>query len=71
MKSRYTEVQVKILNSDILSEAKAVVKKELDERRSCENNRIDQYIKTICELQRATKSLKSQLDRLESQMTIK
>ena len=68
---KYSTIQVKLENKDILAEVKRLARKEFDERRSCQRSEIQQYVKSICELQRAVKSLKSQFDRLESQLSIK
>lgn len=50
---------------------KQYASEEFDRRRSCVQHEFDSWIKTICELQRAVKSLKTQIDRLESEHKIK
>jgi len=67
-KLTYFDVEIGVNAKNIV---KQLAQKEFDERRSCQRSEVDQYIKTICELQRAVKSLKSQIDRIESILTIK
>lgn len=64
----FVDARVKI---NLISTIKQIAKKEFEERRACQRSEIEQYVKTICELQRSVKVLKSQVDRLESQLTIK
>lgn len=59
------------IDVDLVELVKKTAREEFSQQRRCEYNRVDDYIKTICELQRVTKLLKSKLDRLESQVNIK